>query len=456
MSGDGQATERMGRVEAMRDVVRALMPGLRGDLERLVRIPSVSASGFDPAQVRASAEATRDILAAAGMEARVLEPSEAGHPAVLATLRAPEGAPTVLLYAHHDVQPPGPDALWASPPFEPTERDGRLFGRAAADDKAGIMVHAAAVRAWSGRPPIGVTVFVEGEEEAGSANLPGFLAANADELRADAVVLADVANWRAGQPSLTTSLRGLAACTVEVRTLEHAVHSGMYGGPFPDAITCLARLLATLHDERGNVAVPGLVGGDADPLDLTEEELRRDAGAVSSLRLTGEGSLTSRLWTKPAVAVLAIDAPAVAEVSNQIVPVARAVVSLRVAPGQDADDALRALVEHLEANVPWGARATVEPLHTGQPFRVDASGAAHDAMRRAFAQAYGSAPLDIGSGGSIPFLASFAEAYPDAALLLLGVEDPSSNAHSENESLNLGDFEKACVAEALFLGFLAE
>ncbi len=435
--------------------VRGLMPDLRADLESLVRIPSVSAAGFDPAPVRASAEATRAILEASGMEARLLEPSGPGHPAVLGRIPAPAGAPTVLLYAHHDVQPPGSSDLWSSPPFEPTERDGRLYGRGAADDKAGVVVHAAAVRAWRGRPPVGVVVFVEGEEEAGSESLPAFLETYRDELRADAVVLADVANWRTGQPSLTTSLRGLAACVVEVRTLHHAVHSGMYGGPFPDAITCLARLIATLHDERGRVAVDGLHAQDADPLDLTEEELRRDAGAVDSLRLAGEGALTSRLWTKPAIAVLALDAPSIADVSNQIVPAARAAVSLRVAPGQDAEAALAALVDHLESNAPWGAQVTVSPLHTGQPFRVNSTGPAYDAIRRAFADAYGVPSLDVGSGGSIPFLASFADAYPDAALLLLGVEDPSSNAHSENESLHIGDFEKACLAEALFLGYLA-
>jgi acetylornithine deacetylase/succinyl-diaminopimelate desuccinylase-like protein len=389
------------------------------------------------------------------MDARILEPGATGHPAVLGRIPAPEGAPTVLLYAHHDVQPPGPDELWASPPFEPTARGGRLYGRGAADDKAGIMVHAAAVRAWDGHPPIGVTVFVEGEEEAGSENLPAFLSAYGPELRADAVILADVANWRVGQPSLTTSLRGLVACTVEVRTLEHAVHSGMYGGPFPDAITALARVIASLHDERGNVAIAGLAGEDADPLDLTEADLRADAGAVDTLRLTGEGSLTSRLWTRPAVAVLAVDAPSLANASNQIVPVARARMSMRIPPGQDADAAMDALIAHVRANVPWGARATVEREPFGAPFRVDATGPAFDAMRRAFAEAYGVPAIDVGCGGSIPFLAAFAEAYPEAALLLLGVEDPTSNAHAENESLHLGDFEKACLAEALFFGHLA-
>ena len=442
-------------VTGLSERVHALLPGLREDLEALVRIRSVSAPGSDPGAVRRSAEATRDVLARSGMDARILEPGGTGHPAVLARSPAPEGAPTVLLYAHHDVQPPGPDELWSSPPFEPTERDGRLYGRGAADDKAGIVVHAAAVRAWEGRPPVGVTVFVEGEEEAGSENLPSFLAAHGEELRADAVVLADVANWRVGQPSLTTSLRGLVACTVEVRTLEHAVHSGMYGGPFPDAITALARVIASLHDERGNVAVAGLTMEEADPLDLTEADLRADAGAVDTLQLTGEGSLTSRLWTKPALAVLAIDAPSLANASNQIVPVARARISMRIPPGQDGDTAMDALVEHVRANVPWGARATIEREPFGAAFRVDASGPAFDAIRRAFAEAYGVPSIDVGCGGSIPFLAAFADAYPDAALLLLGVEDPTSNAHAENESLHLGDFEKACLAEALFLGYLA-
>jgi acetylornithine deacetylase/succinyl-diaminopimelate desuccinylase-like protein len=442
-------------VEALRAAVRSSMPGVRADLERLIRIPSVSARGFDPGPVRRSAEAVREMLASAGFDARVLE-VDRGHPAVLGTIPAPPGAPTVLLYAHHDVQPPGSDDLWTTPPFEPTERDGRLYGRGTADDKAGVAVHAAAVLAWGGRPPVGVTAFIEGEEEAGSENLPGFLSTYRDELRADAVILADVSNWRVGQPSLTVSLRGVGACMVEVRTLSHAVHSGMYGGPFPDAITVLARTLAALHDDRGNVAVAGLASGEADPLDLNEDELRRDAGAVDGLRLIGEGTLTGRLWAKPAVSVLAVDAPPIKDASNQIVPVARAMVSLRIAPGDDPDAALAALTDHLRSNVPWGAEVTVTPQGAGPPFRVNADGPAYDAIRRAFRDAFGVDPVDIGSGGSIPFLAAFADAFPNAALLLLGVEDPSSNAHSENESLHLGDLERACLSEALFLAYLAE
>jgi acetylornithine deacetylase/succinyl-diaminopimelate desuccinylase-like protein len=440
---------------ALRQRLAAAMPGVRADLERLLRIPSVSAEGFDPENVRRSADATEEILRASGAQTRLLH-VEGAHPAVLGTVPGPAGGPTVLLYAHHDVQPPGPEDLWSSGPFEPAEREGRLYGRGAADDKAGVLAHAAALRAWEGRPPVAVTVLIEGEEETGSKNLPRFLTAYGDLLQADAVVLADSSNWRLGQPALTTSLRGLVDCVIEVRTLDHAVHSGEYGGPLPDALTVLARTLATLHDERGNVAVPGLVSGPSDPLDMTEEELRRYAGARPGVELLGDGHLTERLWTKPAVDVLGIDAPTVQESTNQLVPSARARVSLRLAPGDDPDRAMGALVEHLRAGVPWGAEAQITPGSGGRPYRVRAEGPVYDAIRRAFADAWGRPPVDIGAGGSIPFVAAFAELFPDAALLLTGVEDPETNAHSENESLHLGEFERVCLAEALFLGYLAE
>jgi acetylornithine deacetylase/succinyl-diaminopimelate desuccinylase-like protein len=429
------------------------MPWVREDLERLVRIPSISADGYDPAEVRRSAEATSDILERSGLEVRLLEVAGA-HPAVLGSASGPADAPTVLLYAHHDVQPTGPVELWSSPPFEPTERDGRLFGRGTADDKAGVMAHAAALRAWDGKPPVGVTVLLEGEEEIGSEHLPEFLARYGDLFRADAVVLADSTNWRLGQPSISTSLRGLVDCEVEVRTLDHAVHSGMYGGPIPDALTALARLLATLHDDQGSVAIEGLATGPSDPLDLTEEELRRYAGVRPGVRLIGVGSLTERLWTRPSISVLGIDAPRIQEATNQLVPSARAKVSMRLAPGDDPKKALAALAHHLEANAPWGAEVHVRHGAAGEPYRIDAQGPAFDAYRRACTDAWGVAPLDMGVGGSIPFVAALAEAYPEAALLLTGVEDPEGNAHSENESLHLEEFEKVCLAEALFLGYL--
>lgn len=360
-----------------------------------------------------------------------------------------------MLYAHHDVQTEGPRERWATDPFEPIERGGRLYGRGTADDKAGIAAHLAAILAHDGRPPCEVVLFVEGEEEAGSQSLRGFLERERELLRADAVVIADSSNWRLGQPSLTVTLRGNVTATVTVRVLDHAVHSGMYGGLFPDALMALSRLLVTLHDDEGNVAVEGLASEDADPLDLTEAEIREWTGARPSLRAIGRGSLTSRMWSRPSLSITGIDAPTVHEASNQLVPEARAKLSLRIPPGTRAADAEAALVRHLEHHAPWGTEVEVTRGTTGEPFRGARDGAAYDAMHAALTAAWGRRSIDIGLGGSIPFLADFADVFPKAALLVTGVEDPASNAHSENESLHLGEFENVCVAEALFLDLFA-
>jgi len=432
-----------------------VLPQVRQDLERLVRIPSVSAPGFDPEEVVRAATATAEVLEASGLGAvRILE-MEGEHPAVYGETPAQDGAPTVLLYAHHDVQPPGRPEDWMSPPFEPTERAGRLYGRGTADDKAGIAVHAAALRTHEGSPPVGVKVLIEGEEEIGSPNLPGFLERYGEDLRADVIVLADMVNWRVGQPALTTSLRGLVDCYVEVRTLEHGIHSGMFGGAFPDALSVLCRILATLHDDDGSVAVPGLSSGPADELDLTEAELRAQAGAVEGVALIGWGSLTERVWTMPAVSVLAIDAPPVAEASNTLVPAARAKVSLRIAPGDSPEEAMRALLDHLRSNAPWGARVTVRPGAAAWPYAARTDGPAYRAASSAFEDAWGVPPVQVGAGGTIPFVAAFAEAFPEAEILMTGVEDPDTRAHGANESLHLGDFERACLAESLLLERLA-
>ncbi len=430
------------------------MKRVRGELESLVRIPSVSHPGHDPEQVRRSAAETVRILEAAGMPAKLLE-VDGAPPAAFGRIPAPAGAPTVLLYAHHDVQPTGPRELWKTDPFEPVEKDGRLYGRGTSDDKCGVVIHAAALRAHGGKPPVGVTVFVEGEEEWGSPGLAKFLDKYGDDLRADVVILADSGMWRAGHPGLTVSLRGIVACDIEVRTLDHAVHSGEFGGPVPDALTVLAKTLAKLHDERGNVAVPGLAAGSAEPLDLTEKELRAQVGMRPSVKLTGDGGLTERMWMKPAVSVLGIDSPRIEGSTNQLVPSARARVSMRIPPGQDADAALKALVGHLKASVPWGAEATVTPRGSGRPYKVDATGPAYDAMKRAMREAWGRDAALMGNGGTIPFVFDFREAFPNAAILLTGAGDPTSNAHSENESVSLDDLEKSCRAEALFFEYLA-
>jgi acetylornithine deacetylase/succinyl-diaminopimelate desuccinylase-like protein len=361
----------------------------------------------------------------------------------------------VLLYAHHDVQPPGEAADWDSDPFEPAERDGRLYGRGTADDKAGVAVHLAALRAHGNRLPVGVTVLVEGEEEIGSPALPGFLSAFRDALRADVVVFADAGNWTTDIPALTTSLRGGTSVVVEVRTLRHGVHSGMYGGPAPDALTALCRMLASLHDERGGVAVPGLTHSDADPLDLTEEQFRAEAGMLDGVRLTGSGGLTARLWAGPAIAVIGIDAPSVAAASNTLVPVARAKVSMRVAPGDDAAAARDALAAHLTAHAPWGAQVSVLPGAVAAPFTARSGGRAYRCARSALGEAWGRPAVDAGAGGSIPFVTAYAGLFPDAEILITGVEDPGTRAHGSNESLHLATFERACLAEALLLRNLA-
>ncbi|MGH8870023.1 MAG: M20/M25/M40 family metallo-hydrolase, partial [Actinomycetes bacterium] len=375
--------------------------------------------------------------------------------AVVARWPAPEGAPTVLLYAHHDVQPPGDPAAWTTPPFEPSERAGRLYGRGVTDDKAGVAVHLAAMRAFDGQPPVGVTVLVEGEEEIGSPTLPAFLESYRDVLAADVMVLADSANWEIGTPALTTSLRGGVDCEVTVATLQRGVHSGIFGGPVPDALTVLCRLLATLHDEKGDVAVEGLPTSDVSPVELTEERYRREAGVLDGVQVIGSGSIAERVWGRPAVSVLAVDAPRVADASNTLVPEARAKVSMRLAPGSDADAALDALVAHLQRHVPWGARIAVSRGSAAQPFAVDARGEPYDTARRAFAEAWGSEPVDMGIGGSIPFIAAFVEAFPKADILVTGVGDPDTRAHGVDESLHLDEFARACHAEALLLAGLA-
>jgi acetylornithine deacetylase/succinyl-diaminopimelate desuccinylase-like protein len=361
-----------------------------------------------------------------------------------------------LLYAHHDVQPIGEASQWTSPPFEPQERSGRLYGRGAADDKAGVMAHLAAIRAHDGHPPVSVTVFVEGEEEDGSASLSSILERHRDLLATDVLVLADSLNWAIGQPALTTTLRGLVECFVEVSTLDHTVHSGMFGGAVPDATLVLIRLLASLHDDNGEVAVEGLLSSDSTDVDYPEAQLRLDAGVLDGVELIGTGAITSRLWTRPTATVTGIDIPSTGQASNTLQARVKAKVSVRVAPGQPAAEVFEAVRAHLLARVPWGARVEVTVRETGEAFAAEADGPAYDAARAAFADAWGVQPVDIGVGGSIPFIAEFATAYPDAAVLVTGVEDPDTRAHGVDESLHLGEFERVCVAEAVLLERLAQ
>jgi len=443
------------RTEALRARTAAAFPALRADLEALVRIPSVSNAEFDQAHVTTSADAVEALLRGAGLDDVQILSVPGGAPAVVGRRPAPQGAPTVLLYAHHDVQPPGSDADWDSPPFEPTERGGRLYGRGAADDKAGVVAHLGALRVLGDELGVGVTVFIEGEEEIGSPTFTAFLHTYQDLLRADVIVVADSSNWAIGVPGLTTSLRGLVDCVVEVAVLEHAVHSGMFGGAILDAPTLLARLVATLHDDEGDVAVAGLVHAPDPTVDYDEATFRADASVLDGVRLAGTGPITARLWTRPAIGVIGFDAPRVASASNTITPRASAKLSVRLAPGQDPDAAMDALRTHLVEHAPFGARVTVTDGEKGKPFQAPTDSTAMQAARWAFAQSWGTEPVDIGVGGSIPFIADLLEVYPDAAILVTGVEDPDGRAHGANESVHLGELEKVVLAEALLLERLA-
>jgi acetylornithine deacetylase/succinyl-diaminopimelate desuccinylase-like protein len=450
-------------IEALRNAVSHAFDVTLDGLKHLVSVPGIAWPSFDVAELDRSAEEVAALVREAGLtDVSILRCNKVdgspGGPAVVARKPAEEGKPTILLYAHHDVQPPGDRALWQSEPFIAVERDGRLYGRGAADDKAGIMAHLAAYSAVSAvlgdRFGLGVTFFFEGEEEAGSPTFRSFLETHRELLRADVIVVADSTNWKVGVPALTTSLRGLVDGTVEVQVLDHAVHSGLFGGPVLDAATLLSRLIATLHDEQGNVAVEGLVSRDDAAVDLTEAEYRADASVLDGVQLAGTGSIASRLWTKPALSIIGFDAPGVDVASNTLLPRARAKFSLRLAPGQDPDEAMEALRRHVESNAPFGARVLFTPGEKGNSFLTDTSSAAAGFAMWAMGEAWGVPAVEMGIGGSIPFIADLTELYPDSQILITGVEDPDSRAHSANESLHLGDFRKAIVAEALLLARL--
>ena len=434
--------------------VERVLPSAIADLHKLVSIPSISSMPEHDADVTACAEVVSGLFRDLGAsEVKLLDGG--GKPAVWANFPGPEGSPTVLLYAHYDVQPTGDADAWTSPAFEPTERDGRLYARGSADDKGGVALHVAALRVFDGTPPVGVKVFIEGEEEIGSPTMPTLLDRYRDELAADVYVVADSVNWEVGKPSLTTSLRGVADCQVTVSTLAEGLHSGQFGGVVPDALTALCRLLATLHDEAGNVAIEGLVTGTAPDLDYPENRLLEETGLLEGVSQIGDGSVVERMWFKPSASVLAIDATPVAKASNTLVPSARAKVSVRLAPGQDPAAAAKALEDHLRRNAPWGAHVDVVAGQCGAPGRITLEGERAEAAKTAFREAFGVDAVEIGCGGSIPIVAEFADRHPEALVLVTAVTDPNSRMHGIDESLDLADFAKAALAETLLLNNLA-
>ncbi|MBM9466487.1 M20/M25/M40 family metallo-hydrolase [Nakamurella leprariae] len=435
--------------------VDGLLPELIGELEALVRLPSVAFPGFPAEPVLRTAEAVADLLRRSGATDAELLEVPGGYPAVYATVPGPADAPTVLLYAHYDVQPAPLEQGWQTDPFEPVlKADGRLYGRGAADDKSGVVIHAGTVRALTSLPagsPVNLVLLIEGEEETIS-HLEDFVEANPALVDCDAFVIADMGNQRVGRPTLTTALRGDVSCVVTVRTLDHPVHSGLFGGAAPDALVALIRMLATLHDDAGDTVVPGVESYDWPGADCDEDVYREGVALLDGVELIGSGSLASRLWSRPSVTVIGLDAPRVADASNVLIPQASAKVSMRIVPGCDADAQLEALIGHLRSVVPWGAQVQIEPVKVGWPFAVDTSGSAVTAAERALAEVYGETVDRIGSGGSIPLINSLQQATPRAEVILWGAEDTAqARIHGSDESVDPAEIGRTVAAQVLML-----
>ncbi|MEA5635852.1 MAG: dipeptidase [Cutibacterium granulosum] len=439
---------------ALRAKVDELADGAVEQLSQLMAIQSVSS--LNPDGVNEHAQAVADAARAAGAADATVVSEAGGLPAVIAHWPAPQGQPTILLYSHGDVQPTGDVSQWHSEPFVATKRGERLFGRGSADDKGGVVSHLTALKAFDGNPPVGVTLFVEHEEEIGSPSMTSIIEAHKDELAADVIVVADSVNWDQGEPSVTTTLRGVADCAVELRTLDHPLHSGQFGGVVPDALTAMCKLLATLHDENGDVAVAGLHTAEPASVEYPEERLRTETAILDGVDWLGTGNPADKMWTRPSLSVLAIDATPVAEAINILPSVCRAKVGLRVAPGGDATQDLEALMEHLRTHAPYGAQVEVTPGEAGAPGVVPFEGLYAEIANQAFKAAWGTEPVQMGTGGAIPLITDLQHAFPQATVLVTAVTDPDSRMHGLDESLHLGDFRKAILTEALILAGMAK
>ena len=437
----------------LKDSISDLMPQAKTDLARLVAYKSVASTDIEPLQeCLDAAHDVAQMFKDVGVENVELLDMPYGHPAVYGHTPAPPGAPTVLLYGHYDVQPPmNENNEWNSPPFELTEIDGRWYGRGSADCKGNVIAHITALKAYKGKFPVGIKVIIEGSEEQGLGELEGYVEDNPDKFQADAILVADTGNFKLGLPTFTTSLRGMCTVEVNLKTLEGPVHSGMFGGPAPDALTALIQMLNTLHDKNGNVTIKNLDNsGIWKGIDYPDDQFRKDGRVLDGVDLAGDGGVSNLLWSRVALSVIGLDCPRVAGASNVVQAEVTALLSMRIPPGLDAKVTQDAVVAHLESVVPWHAQMTITRGDPGQPYQADTSGPAYAAMSEAMVEAYGQKPTTAGQGGSIPLANTLQAACPQAELMLIGVEEPLCLIHAPNESVDAKEMEHHTLSEALF------
>jgi cysteinylglycine-S-conjugate dipeptidase len=445
----------MPTTQDIRQAVHEIMSTTIDNLKRLVAIASIATDGYPRESVLEAAHVTEELIKAAGFQQVQQLDVLSGYPAIYGEIPGPPDAPTVLLYAHYDVQPGGHEQEWTSPPFEPTLRDGRLYGRGAADDKSGLVAHLATIQAFAGKPPVNVKIVIEGDEEFNSS-LPAYIPQHSDLFRADVIIICDHGSVTVGEPTLTTSLRGSAALTLEVRTLRDKQHNGVFGGPIPDALIVLCRIIATLHDLQGNICVPSLEPSDWQGAKISEDILRRAAGLLPGVDLIGDRPLSAQLWAGYSINVIGLDAPAIAGASNSLIDIARARINLRIPPDRSADQALALLTQHVKSVTPWHAQVDISDTHASNGFVAKTNGPAYRAARLAVKDAYGTDAQITGDGASIPLTNTLSKQFPASEVLIWGAEDLAANIHGPNESVDLAELERVILTQVFFLQKLSK